>query len=367
MILWLMVACPSPAELPPDPPPADTQVEELPEEICDDGADNDGDGDVDCLDNDCAALEICDEICDDGVDNDGDTRIDCADGECKSHTLCLEDCIDGVDNDLDGGIDCADSDCWSDPVCAEDCSDGVDNDLDGNIDCADLDCWGETPCLEDCFDGVDNDLDGLLDCEDSYCTELCSEPSCSDGIDGDDDGFMDCEDEDCWGRSPCGHTLWFWPRDGSFQGTMESWDYTDPAQMDRVSHHATLSGLSGRVGISAFHQYSFCDFRMDSLVASEVQSASAVHFQLQANNFELSGDCELPFESFVLSGSGTDLGLRFDGPQLALSGNQWGLIYAYSPDRQGSGKNTSALRFRRSTMNFNAYSGNIWRQEVPGP
>lgn len=83
---------------------------------CANGLDDDSDGQIDCQDQDCAALELC-IGCSDGIDNNGDDAADCTDQSCTNAEACVGDCDDQQDDDGDGHTDCDDPDCAGSQAC----------------------------------------------------------------------------------------------------------------------------------------------------------------------------------------------------------------------------------------------------------
>jgi len=117
-------------------PMANIQPENTPAR-CSNAIDDDGDGNIDCLDSECSALQVCKApvpentpaTCANGLDDDQDGQIDCNDSGCSALQVCIPPkppvpentnplCSNGADDDLDGKIDCADSGCAGLPVCA---------------------------------------------------------------------------------------------------------------------------------------------------------------------------------------------------------------------------------------------------------
>lgn len=214
----------------------------VPDEVCDNGADDDNDGLTDCADPDCNGFVGAPTSCGTGACGAGGNLV-CQGGAevdtCTPGAPTAEGpfgdatCADGIDNNCDTLTDGNDPNC-SEP--AEICDNGIDDNLDGNTDCADAQCegfvFGETTCGvgacgatgqdacvggvrtdtcapgapgsegpagdATCTDGIDNNCNELVDAADPACAAADPE-ICDNGIDDNGDGNTDCADPQCEG------------------------------------------------------------------------------------------------------------------------------------------------------------------------
>jgi cysteine-rich repeat protein len=125
------------------------------------------------------------EQCDDGNNESGDG----CDSLCQVEQVTNEICNDGADNDTDGTVDCADSDCANDPACAPECV--TDSDCGPGQVCTDGVCCDTGECIPNGRDPVcqfDYEC-GNGACVDGFCHDACIADSecptgqtCQDGL-----------------------------------------------------------------------------------------------------------------------------------------------------------------------------------------
>ncbi len=89
------------------------------------------------------------ERCDDGIDNDGDVYVDCGDPDCAMSVECFACVLGGGTPSAEFGVD--------------KCGDGIDNDCDGDIDCEDEDCTASPENTTECCNGMDQNGNGIPD------------------------------------------------------------------------------------------------------------------------------------------------------------------------------------------------------------
>ena len=89
------------------------------------------------------------ERCNDGIDNDGDVYVDCGDPDCTSAPNCAGCVAGGGNPSAEFGIG--------------KCGDGIDNDCDGDIDCDDEDCTASPENITECCNGMDQNGNGIPD------------------------------------------------------------------------------------------------------------------------------------------------------------------------------------------------------------
>lgn len=184
-----------------------------PESRCQNLIDDDFDGDVDCLDDACAAAGKCvpgstpvGGPCTENADcmAEGDDPLcisaeifEWPGGYCSEFCLLGAPCGDGqglcIDTGVAAGIGVCHRACdeaepsacrpgyscrqeaGPGPVCLpvpEDCGVPGDEDLDGDADCLDHACTGALECFEICDDGLDDNQNGTVDCDDPTCVGL---------------------------------------------------------------------------------------------------------------------------------------------------------------------------------------------------